>query len=67
MQQDEGDGSCDSYVLGRVCDGDAEDHEAYGTSYENSKLMDYKAGHDAGYAAVSSHCRTEYENEGCTF
>lgn len=54
MQQDEGDGSCDSYVLGRVCDGEAQDHEAYGTSYENSKLMDYKAGHDSGYAAVSS-------------
>jgi len=37
-----------------VCDGDAEEHEAYGSSYENSKLMDYKAGHDAGYAAVYS-------------
>jgi hypothetical protein len=36
-----------------VCDGDAEEHEAYGSSYENSKLMDYKAGHDAGYAAVN--------------
>jgi hypothetical protein len=35
-----------------VCDSDAVDHEAYGTEYENSKLMDYKAGHDAGFAAV---------------
>ena len=52
-QQDEGeDSGCDSYAVGRVCDSDAVDHEPYGTSYENSKLMDYKAGHDAGFAAV---------------
>merc|ERR1711966_58742 len=48
--QDEGDGSCDSYALGRVCDGEAVDHEPYGSQYNDSKLMDYKAGHDAGYA-----------------
>jgi len=34
-----------------MCDGESTDHEAYGTSYENSKLMDYTAGHDAGFAA----------------
>ena len=50
-QQDEGDGACDSYALGRVCDGEAVDHEPYGTQYENSKLMNYDAGKAAGFAA----------------
>ena len=53
LQGDEGDGACDSYALGRVCDGEAVDHEPFSDAMTVlSKTMDYKAGHDAGFAAV---------------
>ncbi len=55
-QGDEGDGACDSYALGRVCDGEAVDHEPFtDDTTVLSKTMDYKAGHDAGFAAVCAH------------
>ena len=53
LQGDEGDGACDSYALGRVCDSAAVDHEPFSDAMTVlSKTMDYKAGHDAGFAAV---------------
>jgi hypothetical protein len=53
LQGDEGDGACNSYALGRVCDGAAVDHEPFTDAVTVlSKTMDYKAGHDAGFAAV---------------
>ncbi len=53
LQGDEGDGSCSSYALGRVCDSAAVDHEPFtDDTTVLSKTMDYKKGHDAGFAAV---------------
>ena len=53
LQGDEGDGACDSYALGRVCDSAAVDHEPFTDAVTVlSKTMDYKKGHDAGFAAV---------------